>query len=207
MNQNNDFSNQSNESRIAPRDTLADRLRGEAMAERPEFSPELHNQILDRVRQTDQAVTLPDGMGDRRWRSIAAAAVIAAAFGLTALWIEHSHRSPTRNNSLPVVDRLPLLLPNAIPTAIVAEVPRASFAVNIGGVFSARIWPPQIIVNLPIAQSLAPRLQEPLSIQSAPATGLPGSPEWLLARLQEPASSAQAALVDVIPPEVRILFH
>jgi hypothetical protein len=80
-------------------------------------------------------------------------------------------------------------------------------AVNIGDIFFISFWPPEIILSLPLAQSSAPHYSEHLPVEAAPAMGLPGSPEWLLARLQEQASSAQAALFDVIPPQARVLLH
>jgi hypothetical protein len=207
MNRHDDFSNESDGSPTGSRDPLADRLRNEAMAGRPPFSRELHHRIMERVRGTDLALKLPRGIGHARRLATAAAALIVAALGLTALRIEHSHRASMRTHSMTMADHVPSPTPNAMQPAIPAAALPAFLTVDVGGVFSARFWPPEIIVSLPMAQSSPPHFSEQLPAQAAPAIGLPGSPEWLLARLQEQTNNAQAALADVIPPEVRVLLR
>jgi hypothetical protein len=73
---------------------------------------------------------------------------------------------------------------------------------NLGGIVSARIWPPRISMGLPLVVANAPVAEElPAQTTLAPL----GSPEWLLARFAEPASGAQAALIDLMPPEMHAL--
>jgi hypothetical protein len=57
-------------------------------------------------------------------------------------------------------------------------------------------------MRLPIAgQARLPQAEQ----LPAPSYDPPGSPEWLFARLQQPATSAQMALADMIPPDMRAL--
>lgn len=186
------------------RDPLADRLGREAMAERPAFSPELHHRILKRVRGERLFVKSPQRFWPGRWPTIAAAAAILAVSGLIAFWIARSHSAPVPNPPASVVENVLPLPPKAQEPSISAAPASVAVSVNLGGVLSARLFPPEISVSLPtVSISL---LSQPPEAQAAPSTTLPGSPDRLLESLLEPMSSAQVALIDVMSPIIRVLI-
>jgi hypothetical protein len=205
VNRNNNSISDSEGGPIRSRDPLADRLRSEAMAERPAFSRELHLRVLERVRETKLATEMPRGIGKGRWLAIAAAVLIVAAAGLTAFQITHLQHLPGQTRSLPLGDQTPRS--SALQPVLSNEVPSTFLAVGNAGVFSARLWPPEITLSLPIARSSAPPISEHSPATAEAVISLPGSPDWLLDKLQEQTSSVQSTLVELIPPQARALLR
>jgi len=179
-----------------PGDPLADRLRSEAMAERPGFSVELHDRIIGRIGQAESAVGTDGGAGIGRRVAIAAAVIIAV--GLGAILVGYLHRTTPGNYRGTIARSVVGPEPNGMPTNLL-PVP---LAIDFGGVLTARCWPPEVVLRMPMARTSV----ESGAAQAAPAIGLPGSPEWLLAQLDEQTNNAQTALADVFPAEVRAFF-
>jgi hypothetical protein len=117
-----------------------------------------------------------------KWRALAAAAMIAVGIGL--FWLNRPVTEPVQIAEQTVPQ--PLVIPD--------------LSLNVAGIVYAQLWPPQIGVELPIVVSLPP--------EASPAVkqDFPGTPEWLLARLEEPSAGAQAALASALPPEARLLI-
>jgi hypothetical protein len=178
-------------------DTLRDQLHEEAMAERPPFSSEVHQRIMQRVRNSQSVSKSLPPMRPSRRLEVAAAAICIAAGVLSLTWGVHSIHTRALNTVLKITGN-----PQPKPDLAAAPPTSIPLTLNIGGIFSARLWPPELSVRLPIsgAGRLPPAQQLP-----APSYDPPGSPEWLFARLEQPATSAQMALADMIPPDLRAL--
>jgi hypothetical protein len=172
-------------------DSLRDRLRANAMAERPPFSADIHQRIIRNIRNP-----LPVNESSRRikvsaWLIAAAAAICLSVGTLFTIRLVNSRRV----SSVKIVVNPPILA---------SDARQASFplTLNIDGIFSARLWPPELAMRLPIAaQGLLPQPEQ----LPAPSYDRPGSPEWLFALIQQPATSAKMALADTIPPDMRAL--
>jgi hypothetical protein len=158
-------------------DPLADTLRRQAMAERPAFSEELHHRIMDSAKQ-------PSGLGGRRSLLAIAASVILAA----GIWAA----SQFMQSPPPAV-----VVANVSPNHAVAAVPASlDMSVDINGIVSAGFFPPQVHIDLPIpANSTEPESDD------APAAN---SPDYAIAGIQDPTSSAASALMDVMPQDFRL---
>ena len=80
--------------------TLADRLRREAAADRPEFSESLHQQICHAVRHCDETKPSPDLVPTSRWpmRRAMATAIAAAALLAATLIIWQTATNDTTPN-------------------------------------------------------------------------------------------------------------
>jgi hypothetical protein len=194
-----------------PRDPLAGRLRREAMAERPQFSEQLHERILRQIHEEP----FPDGpeiafapvtSSRNRWRWLATGAAAAAIAGLLAIspWLMRRH-PPSSDETTTIARGIPLSRTN--PPLTAASFAAAEHPVNIGGILYARLWPPGVTVRLPESINDALPAPQQAEVQSSNPTAPPGSPEWLLAAIEEPAQNeASSALSDAIPPEARVLI-
>jgi hypothetical protein len=176
-------------------DELADRLRREAMAERPPFSPDLHARILRQVR-----AERPAGNSMRLFPMaghFAAAAMILLACGLAARWQYRSHSAAPAHQNAPI----------AVITTEAPPADSSALTLNVGGIFSTPFEPRKLDVRLPVAGadisliSVDVTTDEPAAIPARP-----GLPEWLLSVIAQPASSANVALADVVPADFRDLF-
>ncbi len=199
MNIHDDLSNEP-DAQPEPRDPIADRLHREAMAERQPVSPALHRRILQHVY--GEPLASQPRWNDRLWLWLpkAAAAALAAAVVWTGWSTLRSHRPSTPNVGPPMVENVLLSAPSVQQPPIAAAQRPVALSINVDGILLARVWPPQICICLPIAEILPS--PQPLQTRSAPSISPPCSPQWLLAKLQEPTSSAQAAIVDLIPPNL-----
>ena len=191
-------------------DPLADRLRREAMAERPAFSPELHEQILRsfpssgapgegeggglfgpfELRSPPQPS--PGVPGEGAWqpaRFVRWSAAVAAII-LLGLTLMHSHHTTPTNPPVEIAKNIPVT-PSQPDFSIDSSI-------DVGGVLSAKLWPPEIAVSLPSTDAPTP---------SQPAVASIDSSDSLLATLQNPTQSATSALVDAMPPSVRTLIE
>jgi hypothetical protein len=164
------------------RDLLAERLHREGLAERPPFSPQLHRRIMLRA----QAPSRPDF---RRWL-VAAAALLAVT-----TWTVHRFMRPI----LPITIVQYTQRSNA---EIASAAPDDNLSVNFAGLVSAGLFPPEIRISVPVASDSAE--PEPADQSPAPSTATPGSPDWVMASLPDPATSAVSALVDVMPPNFQL---
>jgi len=148
-----------------PERSLSERLHGEAMAERPAFSDDMHGRIMRRIRSP--AVQ----QGARVWRlAIAAAVLLAGAAGTVFYLAGFGHRSSahisTRGEARPAL------------AAIAQPV-----IVNINGVISATFQPADDTLKWTIANQDDPH---PAAQDNASPTL--ASPEWLFACLEQPVS-------------------
>jgi hypothetical protein len=170
-----------------PTDPLAQRLSKEAQLEQPSFSPQLHYQILQRIQSDGSAID----PSRSRWFTFAQAA--AAVVLITSIWfvswmLRSHHRS---------------IQPQPISISKQSELPgslvSATLTVEIPGVLSANLWPPEIRFwpYIPRLDSLSADQLQPQPVSSIP------SPQWLIARLQAPSTSANEILADLAPPELR----
>ena len=184
------------------RDAVRERLREEAMAERRPFSPEIHDRIMRGIRKKTSA-SQPSRMSISG-RLTGAAAAILLLTGMIA--IDRLLQGARTKSPGPVVTiGRDSHMETGIPSrdAVDLSAMPVHFTLNIGGVLSAGICPPRISIGLPVvvAGSLVPE-NLPTQTPDAPL----GSPEWLFAQLQEPASNAQAKLIDLVPLDMRALF-
>jgi len=183
-------------------DAMGARLRDEATAERPAFSPALHQRVLNGVRSEAAATTT---MMTRQWpwpRAIAAGVVVAIGIGLVVTVV--ARRQRREGASLPTVARAVPAAPAREARSLTEVAAAVTRPVNIGGVLSAQLWPPEIGVRVPgiTGGTEDVSAQSPTPAKSPPPAP-PGSPEWLLARLQAPTERAAEVFGDVMPPEVR----
>ncbi len=204
MNLGDDLSNDAESGRTPERDRMIDRLRDEAMAERPLVSADMHRRIMNEVHR--ERMTGERLAGERRqlWRWLpgsAVAALVAIAV-VAGAWSWRLHRELIAKRPISVVTNVVPSAPAAEHIAPPLQTPVA-VSIDVGGVLFARVWPPQVRIKLPVGDGSA----APGSVESSSATpaARAGSPEWMLAGLQAPASSAQATLVDLVPPNFRAL--
>lgn len=164
-------------------DSLEARLRREAADERPAFSRELHSRMMNQISAERSA---------RKWRWPALAAAAAIVLGVT-FYLLNEPLTPERAEVVQTTEGIssePLVIPD--------------LSVNVGGIISAQLWPPGVGLELPVdlgGKATANESQSP-AIQKEPQ----GAPDWILAQLDEPSNSAQAALASALPPEVRVLI-
>jgi hypothetical protein len=197
------------------RDPLANRLYRDAMAERPSFSPELHQRIVQRLRAERFASKSPSqSLKLGPWWLPRAAAVAAVLVVLVSVlpWVIHPHR-PAANPPPVIIASNPPPSPTALPAnwqlpSIPQPPANDALTISLGGVLSARLSASGVTIRLPATDaSVASVPQRPVRERSSSSTalGLPGSPQWMLARLEEPTISAKTALAGLVPPEVLIL--
>jgi hypothetical protein len=179
-------------------DALAERMRREAMEERPAFSMELHRRIVsaargDRMRIGSRPVEAP------RWPAVAAAALAACA--LAAFWATRWHRAPLAN---PPGTILSNDARSGEPSPNVA-----SLTIDFGGIFTADVTPAGIAMSLP-RMDQAPATAPSATLRDGAGDGvrdgaiaLPGSPQWLFEALAAPTGSGAAEFTDVLPAEMR----
>jgi hypothetical protein len=176
------------------------KLHQAAMAERPAFSPEIHQRIMHGIgkaeshRQSSRTNLTP-------WL-VGAAAMLLLSAGVTSVnWWIRSHRLGERTSTATTAGnrRTGAPIPTPAPAASPPSAQPIQLAINLGGVISARAWPPQVSIGSPTGAADVPA-PEQLPVQ--PIDSPLGSPEWLLARLQQPASSARAALLGLMPPSL-----
>jgi hypothetical protein len=179
-------------------DDVRRKLHQAAMAERTPFSPEIHQRMMQGIHEPK---LLPPSSRTNlaAWLTrVAAVLFLLAGVASISLWI-HAHRSPAPTPAGAIVRDLPTSAPTPTPAATPLSGQPIQLAINLGGVVSARAWPPQISIGSPIVAADV-STPEPLPVQ--PIDSPLGSPEWLLARFQQPASSARAALIGLMPPSL-----
>ncbi len=189
-----------------------DRLHREALAERPPFSEELHSRIMRNAKERDRADFLgvlavittfnrQDAKGPKKQEvtnrdaasfKLAAspflriAAVLVVAVGLIATWEIHLRRGTGQD--LVVIERAPKVQREQRPIAIFSPI-------DISGVVSARLFPPELRIQLPtIAGAKLPESQN-FEAQS-------GS---VFESLDAPADSATQTIADMVPPSLRAM--
>jgi hypothetical protein len=169
---------------------LGEKLAREAMAERPPFSAELTQRILDRLDREGSA-------SPRSWRkwAIAAAAMLALS-GVIWLMVYGAHEHPV------IVKNIPRPPAGTMPM----DLPSMDLSIDFSGVLSARLIPPEITVASPVTETAAADAPESQPDQSVTSSAVADSPQWLVAAITSPASSAQAALAEVMPPEIKDLL-
>ena len=182
--------NQNNDSPDGQTDPLIEQLRQDALADRPAFSPELHQRILRHVRaaqpRTQTAV--------RYWSRIAA----VAASLLICLWVAHRPHRTIPAGKPEVAQRVSI--PTSMPQPMVSAGPFIPSELHIKGLVSATLWPPEIQVELPINLAVA-QVPEP-----QPVAESAGLPQVLLNALQQQTNDANAALSGVVPANLRDLL-
>ena len=180
-----------------PSDPLAERLRDEARADRPRFSPQLHERIVQHIRYQIEADDARHTLRTHRLVRYAAVMAILATF-LTVSWKLRSHRPsvPTPPNVVVKKDFEPR-------TSHVKPIP-GSLEFQIAGVASADLLPPCIEFQMPSFNlSSSPRPDAPPTVADSMPSGLP---ERLLSGLRNPAVNAGDSLKDLIPPNFRLLL-
>jgi hypothetical protein len=182
-----------------PTDRLAERLREEASANRPQFSQQLHERILNHVHDQNEA--------DESLRTLRTHRVFryAAAVAILATFLAVSWKVRTRRTSVPVPQNAVVKKDFGPRTNPVKPSPGA-LEFQIAGVLSADLLPPRIEFQTPSFNlSAVPRPNDAPSV--AVADAMPsGIPERLLSGLRNPAVSASDSLKDLIPPNFRLLL-
>ncbi len=163
-----------------PHDPLPDHLHREALAERPAFSEERHQLLLTHL--------IAPKPTPATWFPRAAAALILTTTLIAAYTLSH-HTPPT-----PIVHITPTSLPPLPIASSTPEIPLVT--VNFANILSLNVWPPFInsVLTTPAPQP------------DFPPTPSPTPVDWLVDQLQQPSASANAALADLIPPNLRNLF-
>lgn len=191
-------------------DPLGQQLRRAAMEERPAFSPGLHRQIAARIGA--------EGRPDRSRLRIGlwpAAAAAAAIILLASALLLYRSVSSSRDRMKPTAlgprtapdDNRSHARANAIDP-ILALGNGGAGDPDGGNLISARLWPPALVVRLPIRIPLEPSSIASESPPKPPAVlSLPGSPRWLLSSLQAPEDRAVSSVTQVIPQPLRPLFQ
>jgi hypothetical protein len=158
-------------------DELADRMRREAIDERPEFSAELHRRIVSRVRaERIEGKRLRISL--LRWAPIAAA---VAACVIAAIWIHYEQPAlrPAPPGEIAInVPGLSVAQPAATPGD-------ASLAIDFSGLLSANLSPSGITLSFPR-----------IVAASDESDSQPGSQQSLF-----------AAMANVMPPDVRDMLE
>ena len=194
-----------------PSDPLAERLRREAMQERPDFSRQLHQRILRQVRAIDRRArqrssnpSLVPWHDHWRWFAVGAAAAGIVGYMAISPWWMQAHRAEP-DDSKAIVRNIPQR--STEPQSPVSSLAAVEHTVNVGGILYARLLPPGITVRLPENIVDQPPAPERVELQPASTTAPPGSPEWLFGSVEQPwKDSASAALADVMPPEAHFLI-
>jgi len=171
-----------------PNDALTDALRRQAMAERPAFSPELHERLVQSVHDERIAGSAPRPLRIGQWYAAAAAVLIAC--GLAAYVMRSQSVLPTIRSS-PIVTNVT----NPLPAP----------AADLGGIVTAQIWPPKLTVQLPSTEAGISLISQPRQAPPQQANNRASLPDMLFAMLQEPTTGANGALKDVMPPEISLL--
>jgi hypothetical protein len=176
-------------------DRFAARLRGEAAAERPPFSQDLHERILARVRAdaVSDVVTRPR---PRQWRIAALAAGVLLAAATFVLYREFLADS-TAPLHPPLAEAPIPLEPLAPPDANADTAAPPEF--EVAGIIAARLWPPSLAVRLPIGTVTQPDTSVAVISESKDV------PASLLATLGVPVDRARDALAGALPPEFAYL--
>jgi hypothetical protein len=182
-------------STTACNDPLADRLRLCAASERPAFSAELHRDITVEIAREAISERLDPQI--RRWIRAAAAVILAALIPL-AWWTLRSGRNRPSPPTVVSVERSHS--GGSAPTDVMALMS------STDNLISARLWPPALLVRLPIPAPI--ETPSPVAEDAPAATApieLPGSPGWLLAALQQSEDRALSTFDQVLPPQLRDL--
>lgn len=178
-------------------DRLGDHLRRAAMDERPAFSPELHRQITERLE------------ADARWgraRSriglwLGAAAVVLLTSGLFFYMRIISPSARLNFATTPHEKSSPPKPQVREPSAELTD----QRAVDQDGshLISARLWPPALMVQLPLPGRVeTSNITEDSSSPPPPTVALPGSPRWLLSALQAPEDRALSSIRQSLPAKL-----
>jgi len=198
-----------------PNDPLMDRLHREALAERPPFSEALHSRIMQDAkdakpfrllgalgvlavikifnRQDAKSAKKLVQNGDAASLKLAAspflriAALLLAPIGLIALWTICSRHIVSQN--LAVSIREPEMRHTPRPVAIFDRF-------DLGGVVSARLFPPEIQVQLPVI-AVPPSLPESQNSQAQTTS--------VFDSLDAPTNHAIQTIADMVPPSLRAM--
>ena len=195
--------NQNEDAQTGDRDPLRDRLHEDAMAERPPFSAEIHRRphaavFVIRIQSLHR-------LGGKVAFKGAAAAICFSAGALSIAWLVGDHGVPAPVAPAKIAGNPRQANQNTRQAAMAPPPNSIGLTLNIGDLISARLWPPEIAMRLPAFDAGVPPRPAQVPSPQASSPEPPGSPEWLLDRLQEPARSAQAALAGMMPPDVHAL--
>lgn len=182
-----------NESRPMPEDR--DRFRNAAMAERPPFSPQIHGRVMSAIHRSAPRRSLPATRVGRWLGGVAAAALLVLAGGmLTHRFDRQGRYAPPQPPTVIATNPPPAAQTPASSADLLA--PPLHLTITLRGTLSATASPLRIAIGLPALRADA---SPPNEAAASPAAAPLGSPEWLLARLQQPARQAQAELAGVLP--------
>jgi hypothetical protein len=179
-----------------PNDELANRLRREAMAERPAFSHELHERILQQLDNEPQREG--PSLSIKLALFAYAAGTIFIAAGLMFYWASQRNADPTKD--IANIER-----PHSYPAPQSNGLDIASLNTQLTDLLSSNPWPDLISIPFPSASDDAVASPDIQSEPPAPPAHQQGLPEILIAMLQEPATHADGSLADLMPPQVRDL--
>jgi hypothetical protein len=186
---------------------IADRLRREAMAERPPFSPALHDRIMQQVHGESSAGNAPMRIpAGRRLAAAAVAAAILLACGLSIYWALCQQSAPSSYDPARIVSAVNRPEIDLRQPAEAAEQDSSALTVNFGGIPLGSFQPQGMLLRLPVAGTNIPLVSVQVSADTATIPVQSDLPEWLLALLQEPARNANGVLADIIPADVRQLL-
>ena len=173
---------------MIPNDPLKDRLQTEAEIERPAFSADLHHQLMSQIRNQPSAM-----QPTPRLLAYAAALLLIASATIAIAWHATRPAQP------------PAQLTNARPQPT-AQPPRSLFppntlfALHIGDILAAQLWPPRMTVSLPLPAS-SPEPQPP-------ATNEPTAlPQWMVSTIEAAPQAETRALLNVVPDDLKSLVH
>ena len=174
---------------MIPNDPLQDRLQTEAHLERPAFSADLHRQLMSQIRNPRSLIQpLP-----RPLLAYAAGLLLIASATVAIAWhATHPTQPPAQlTNARPQPTAQPPLSP--FP-------PNTLFALHIGDILAAQLWPPRMTVSLPLPTSSA-ELQPPAPSEP---TALP---QWMISKIEAPSQAQTRALLNVLPDDLKSLIH
>ena len=178
-------------------DRLRKQLADEAIAERPAFSPAMHNRMMLAIQQSE-SVRQPSSFTANRWLMGAAAGLL---FATGVVFFAERDRVAVSQPPLAMMDGQ--LHPNesrSSPDVTEVSSKPVGLNFNVGSIISAQTLLPRFSIRLPINFGNAATREEVASLPVPPPIG---SPEWLFARFQEPANRAQAAMAELMPPNMR----
>jgi hypothetical protein len=176
-------------------DPLGQQLRREAMAERPGFSPRLHDRFVAGLRSGRQ---IAPWQGYLPKLAAIAAAILLIVFVLAEVRTKKVISTVDKSISSPVL--------NPPVIALVKQPPLAQFVmpqltVRVPGLFTETLWPPRIALDLQHAQ--APSESATADTDEATPTHLP---DWIVAQLNRMAGDCTTPIQQVIPPAWRTML-
>lgn len=175
-------------------DQLDTQLHDQAMAERPAFSTEIHDRIMRGIRS--DAIHRRSG-----WNPLLA---IAAGILIFAAMISMRWLLPARPQVVAMKNVSNESAPPPLPISPLPDQP-IRLTLNLDGVLLLRISPLEVSMTSPIFSSDADKMEQPGTQETSEPIG---SPQWLLTRMQQPVTLAQATLADLLPPDVqRLIKH